>query len=355
MRVSCHRLLFGLALAQGALSLLIWSTWRAPSGDPNEHVHELVFGHALAVIGGFLLTRLPPQQLFGVALVWTVARLAHLFALEPAILRALLSLVASAAIALPAARAFLRGAKRAGSHVFPGLMIGILLAEALFQLGGIGVLPSSGAGAWLGFGFVLLLMAAMGGRLIGAAASGAAQRAGGARIAPAPLLERATIAVLGFAWTARALGLEGVLPAAPLALAALLLAVRLLSWLPGLRKSSGDILALAAGQAWLGIGLLARAAAEMGLPIAISPSAALHLATIGGVGGTTLVMMMRVSAQREGRPMPVRSAPLLAVLIGLAALLRAFAPPGHHVAAALLWALATLIVARSVFQRKRSG
>lgn len=351
MQVPCHRLLFGLALAQGALSLLIWTTGRAPSGDPSEHVHELVFGHALAVIGGFLLTRLPPQKLLWVAVTWAVARLAHLLSLEPAVLRALLSLASSAAIALPAMRAFLRGAKRAESYVFPCLMIGILMAEGLFQLGALGMLPSSAPGAWLGLGLVVLLIVAMGGRLIGAAASGAAQRTGGARIAPTPRLELATIAALGLAFTAEALGVGGAVSATPLSAAALLLGVRLLVWLPGLSRSSGDILALAAGQAWLCIGILARAAAEIGLLTALPASSALHLATVGGIGGTTLVMMMRVSAQREARPMPVRSAPLATVLIGLAALLRAFGAAEHYVAAAVLWTVATLIAAHSVFAR----
>src|SRR5689334_9009492 len=63
-----------------------------------------------------------------------------------------LALASTAAIALPAARIFLRGAMRAGSLVFPGLVLGFLSAELLFQLGDVGLMPSAWPGPWLGLG-----------------------------------------------------------------------------------------------------------------------------------------------------------------------------------------------------------
>lgn len=63
-------------------------------------------------------------------------------------------------------------------------------------------------------------------------------------------------------------------------------------------------------------------------------------------------MAMRASAQREARPIPVRAAPSDAVLTGLAALLRAFAPPETYLTVALVWTLATLVAAQSVFARR---
>jgi uncharacterized protein involved in response to NO len=316
------------------------------------HAHELIFGHALAVIGGFLLTRVSGPALLAIAAAWVAARVAHAVPDPPVLLRAALSVAATAAIALPAARAFLRGAKRAGSMVFPAILLGLVVAEALFQLGETGALPRGPeAGLRLGLGLVVLLIAAMGGRLVGAAASGAAQRSGGARIAPRPWLERALLLLLAAGFAAEALGAPRPLGPGLLGAGGALIGVRLLSWAPGLRRSAGDVLAVAAGQGWLCVGLLAWAAAALGA-VPVAGSAALHLAAIGGIGGTTLVMTMRATAQREARPMPVRAAPAVAGLMGAAALLRGLGPPGLHLAAALLWALATLVAAASVFGRR---
>jgi len=63
-------------------------------------------------------------------------------------------------------------------------------------------------------------------------------------------------------------------------------------------------------------------------------------------------MAMRASAQREARPMPVQAAPGVAGLMALAAALRAFGAPDLYIGSAMLWGLATLVAARSVFTRR---
>ena len=338
---------------QGGLSLLAWGLVALPAdGGALWHAHEMVFGHALAVIGGFLLTRLSGRALAAVVLVWCAARLTYAVPAVPDLLRAVLSVTATAAIVQPAASAFLRTAKRLGSLLFPVLLLGFLVADVVFQCGELGLLlRGAEMGRWLGLGLVILLIAAMGGRLVGAAASGAAQRAGGPRIAPSPMLERALLICVGGGFVAEA---AAVRPAGPVLLAAgaVLIGARLVLWAPGLRLSEGDERALAAGQVWLGIGLLAWAIAAGGL-LPVPETAALHLATIGGIGGTTLVMILRASAQREARPMPARRAATIAGLMGAAALLRAFGPAGPGwVAATLLWALATILAATAAFARR---
>jgi uncharacterized protein involved in response to NO len=165
-------------------------------------------------------------------------------------------------------------------------------------------------------------------------------------------LERALLASLATGFLAEAMDLPPVAPALLLGVGGALIGARLLSWVPGLRRSQGDVLAIAAGQAWFCVGLLARAVAEVGLLPGLPASAALHLATIGGIGGTTLVMTMRVAAQREARPMPIRATPVVAGLMGLAALLRTFGPSELYGAVALLWTVAALLAAWSVFVRR---
>jgi uncharacterized protein involved in response to NO len=342
-----HRLLFGLALGQGVVSILAWVFAGLPLAEGVAwHAHEMIFGQALGVVGGYLLSRLARRPLLLVAFIWLGARAVILAPGVPAEIRAALSILATGAIAIPAALAFLRGAKRAGNLVFPVLLGGFVVADASFQLGLLGMWRwEAEAGVALGLGLVALLIAAMGGRLLSAAASGAAQRAGGARIPPKPGVERALLVLLAAGFAAKASG-GGPMPGAVLlAAGGLLLGARLAAWAPGLRRSAGDILALAAGQAWLGLGLIAWALAAAGA-LPLPERAALHLATIGGIGGTLLVMAMRATAQREGRPMPRRAAPWVACLMGAAAVLRAVASPdwGWPVAA-LLWIAATLVAA----------
>jgi uncharacterized protein involved in response to NO len=344
-----HRLFFSLALLQGALAVLAKGLW------PNlaAHPHEMLLGQALAILADFLLHRPSRAALLAIAACWVAARLAQAVPDTPEALRAALSLAATLAITLPAARGLLRGARQADNLVLPVLLLGLVAAEALFQLGELPVLPQGvEAGRWLALGLITLLVAAMGGRLVGAAASGAAQRAGGTRIAPRRWRDRALLALLASGFAALALAAPASVAALPLGAAAVLLGLRLLSWRRGLQRGTGDLLALAAGQAWLCLGLLTWAAALGGLLPALPASAALHLATVGGLGGTMLVMAMRTSAQREGRPMPTRAAPAVAGLFGLAALLRGFGTPGLHGLAAALWGVATLIAARSVLGQR---
>lgn len=334
-------------MAQGAASVLAWGIAGVPAAPGAAwHAHEMIFGHALAVVGGYLLTRLAAWPLLAIAAAWGAARLIIPMPAATEEVRAALSIAATGAIALPAALAFLRGVKRPGNLVFPMLLGGFVAADALFQLGELGALPWATESAMrLALGLVLMLIAAMGGRLIGAAASGAAQRSGGARIPPRPGLEGALLALLAAGIVAEAFA--ALRPAGPALLAAggMLLLVRVVLWVPGLRQGGADILALAAGQVWLGLGLIVWMVAAMGL-LPVAERGALHLAAIGGIGSTLLVMMMRTAAQREGLPTPRRAAPAVAGLMGAAALVRACGPPDWAwTTAAGLWTAATLVAA----------
>lgn len=344
-----HRLFFGLALAQGTAAIAAWGLfgWTLALGPPG-HAHEMIFGQALAVIGGYLLTRVSPWELRLAALLWVAARLAAIWPETQASGVAILSVAATGAIAVTAMRAFLRGVKRGGNLVFPVVLGGIVLADACFFLGAMGMVPG---GTWpglaMGIGAVVLLIAAMGGRLLSAAASGAAQKAGAARIPPRHGLERALLASLAVGFASQALSAPALVSSVPLIVAGALLCLRLALWAPGLRYAGGDVAALAAGQGWLAAGLLAWAATSVGL--LNSGTAGLHIALIGGIGGTLLVMMMRSAAQREATAMPRRAAPLVAALMAAAALMRGLGAPDWNAAAAWLWLAASVVTAGAMF------
>lgn len=343
-----HRLFFGLALGQGAGAIAAWH-WLGwmPAHGAAGHAHAMIFGQALAVIAGYLLTRVAPWHLRLLALAWVAARLVAMWPAAPAVLLALLSVVATGGIALAAMASFLRGVKRGGNMVFPAVLGAIALADAWFQLGALGVVPGGPwPGLFMGLGAVMLLIAAMGGRLLSAAASGAAQKAGGARIPPPHGVERLILLSLVIGFAGHAVAAPPVIWALPLLLAGVLLCFRVVLWAPGLRLASGDVAALAAGQLWLALGLLGWAAAALGLRVA-GPSA-LHIALIGGIGGTLLVMMMRSTAQREARAMPRRAAPVVMALLGGAALARGLGAPEWNGLAASLWLAASAIAAATV-------
>ena len=133
----------------------------------------MVFGYALGVIAGILLTRTQPRLLLLLAGLWIAGRAGYAAAeLLPDLLRACAPLVATMGIALSAAAGFLRGTKRGGNLVFPGLMPAFPAADLLFQAGDLGLWRGgTAAGTWIGLGAVIMLIAAMGGRVVGAAAA----------------------------------------------------------------------------------------------------------------------------------------------------------------------------------------
>ena len=357
MSLRAHALFFPLAIGQGAAGILLWSLAGVPPPDHAAwHAHEMIFGYSLAVLAGFLLTRLGPRLLLALAAAWLAARIGYAVMEVPALLRAALAILPSLGIPLWAAMTFLQGTKRRGNFVFPVLLAVFPLAELLFQAGELGLWPGgTAAGTWLGLGAILMLIAAMGGRVIGAAVSGAAQRAGGARIPPRLWLERAQLLALAGGFLAQAFGLP--LPAALLlATGGALFLLRLALLLPGLRHSPADILGLVPGQAWLGLGLLGFGASSLSL-LPLSATAVLHLATIGGIGTTTLVMMLRTIAQRDRGAMPALRVPLAAALMGAAAVLRGLglaAPDIAFPAAAVAWAGALLLAALRGAPARRS-
>lgn len=349
MPLRAHALFFPLAIGQGAAGILLWSLAGLPPPDHAAwHAHEMVFGYSLAVLAGFLLTRLGPQFLLALTGAWIAARIGYALVGMPSLLRAILALLPSFGIPLCAAMTFLQGAKRRGNLAFPVLIAVFPLAELLFQAGELGLWQGgTAAGMWLGLGAVLMLIAAMGGRVVGAAVSGAMQRAGGARIPPRLGLERAQLVALAIGMVALADDLP--VPAAVLlAVGGALFLLRLVLLLPGLRHSPADIVGLMLGQAWLGLGLLGFGASTLSL-VPLPPIAVLHLATIGGIGTTTLVMMLRTIAQRDRNAMPALRVLLAAALMTGAALLRTFglaASDLAFLAAALAWTLALLLAVR---------
>jgi hypothetical protein len=181
-----HRLLFPAAAIFAATAVPFWAlrytglVTRVPGNWPAHwHGHEMVFGYALAVVGGYLLTRLSSLGLALTSGAWLLGRLVYLGPELPAWATATAALAYPICLFAIAGTAFLRTAKRGRNAAFGLLLAGFVLAELLVQLTPLGVVQDGASrGLTLGVDLIAMLLFAMGGRIIAAASSGALQRQG---------------------------------------------------------------------------------------------------------------------------------------------------------------------------------
>ncbi|WP_296754944.1 NnrS family protein [Thiobacillus sp.] len=318
-------LLMGLWLAvlQGGLDLGAWrpSVW---------HGHEMLFGFAVAVIAGFLLTAaqnwtgLPMpsgRPLAALFLLWLAGRAGFLVpGLPPGLVAAIdlsfLPLLALA-LALP-----IHKAKQLHNYPFPILLLALTAANALVHLEALGwTRASASLGLHLGTYAVVMIMIVMGGRVIPSFTDNKL----GTRARRWNLIERLLPAASLGVLLAALLAPVSLVTALLAAVVAAAHAVRLAGWYTRKFWAVPLLWILHLGYAWitLGFALLALSAAGMGAA-AVS---ALHAFTAGGIGVLTLGMMARVSLGHTGRllePAPVMT--LAFVAVNLAALIRVLLP-----------------------------
>jgi uncharacterized protein involved in response to NO len=169
------------------------------------------------------------------------------------------------------------------------------------------------------------LLLAMGGRVIAAATSGAIQRKGGHIVGVAqPRAERAAVLALVAMTVLDLLAWLPEIAGALALLAGLVVFLRLIKWRFWTVLDVSDVACLHLGYAWLGIGLLVKAAAQiLGEP---AMPDAIHGIAIGALGTLTVVMMTRTTLQRGRRPLAMPPTTVAAVaLISAAAVLRLLA------------------------------
>ncbi len=346
---AAERLLFPLAALQAALivplslhAMLGGNLAPSALSSPSGHAHELLFGFALAVVGGYLINRIPAGALWLLGAVWLAARLLFLCAPGSAV-AALMNGLFAALIAWYAAPQFLRAAKRWRNRVIGPVLIALSLSAALYHLGGVTAQPLTVHLTLLLFALLMLLM---GGRIIAPAVAGAIERAGGtleARVQPrieATLIVLLLAALLARPWPGGQ-GLAGLL----LLVAALVAAVRLFRWQPWRVRARPDLLCLLVGYGWLvvGTGLLGAAWAGGTLP----PGTAIHGLTVGAMGTLTATVMSRVRlVRRRMDPSREWSTPVITALIAAAAALRVGLPFSEAALwlAAANWSAAWLLV-----------
>ena len=384
--LSAERLFFPAAALFAIAAVPAWLAALAgsiPAPGPHWHAHEMLFGYALAVVAGYLLTRVSRVRLTVLFLAWVAARVSPFVVAHDSPAVIVPNLLFAGLLAWQAALPFLRAAKKPENRVFGALFIAFAAFELLYQLGASGVAEWIAARAavqgcgdcgflrglepvalLLALDLFTLLMLMMGGRAIPPAVAGHFYRRGRfleARVQPA--LERAVI-LLMIATTL----LDPVRAAWPLAglmalATAAVTARRLWRWHLWEVLDEPNLWALGLAYFWLIPGLALKGIAQVSgvLPL----NEALHGITVGGLGTLTLVMMARTHLQRShigisrfgdrieprraghGRPAcEFGDIGVGAVLVGVAALLRIAAPlagAGFHMP--LLWASACAWVA----------
>lgn len=342
--IAAHRTFFPAAALQGAAAMGVWILPPDPLVSAIWHVHELVFGYAVAVIAGFLLTRASGREIILALALWLLARLAWMVPDTPDALRAVLTVAATLGVAGLATRGFLRGIKRGQNAVFPVVLPALAIADAACQAGllsGQAWLARSAAEA--GLFLVVVLIVVMGGRVAGAAFSGLTQRSGGARIPPQPRSERILVAALVLV-AAAVVAEAPVLLAASASIGAVVLGLRIAGWRAAFALAGADLRSLAAAQAFIALGLAGMAAGLAGAPW--PATAPLHLVAVGGIGIATAVMMLRTHAHRDRRPLPGRLIAAATALLAAAAVVRAagyLAPELGYPLAALAWIAALAV------------
>ena len=306
---------FGQITLSTALAPMLW------------HGHEMLFGFAVAVIIGFLLTAgqawtglATPRgpALGGLVALWLAARVAALtapYAIYAALDMALLPLVAALLTRL---------LLRSGNHRnLPLALILLLLALAngAFHLAALGLTAINPLMALhAGLALVVMVLCVMAGRVVPAFTKAATP----GMVLPPPKLERWTMTLTALGLAGWVFAPTGLATAAVLGLAAALHLRRQWAWQPWLTRSRPILWILHAGYAWIAVGLGLLALAQLGL---VSESAGLHALTVGATSGLIIGMITRTARGHTGRSLQAGKAETSAyALVMAAALLRSLLP-----------------------------
>ncbi|WP_210397178.1 NnrS family protein [Motiliproteus sediminis] len=282
------------------------------------HGHEMLFGYAVAVIAGFLLTAvrnwtgqpMPTGWKLGVlVLIWLAGRiLVSLDLGQPDWLTAAIDCAFLPAVMVALAPALIRAGKLR-NMAFLVILAALTGANLLMHQQALGEGKLGAAGLQAGLSLVILVIVVMGGRVIPFFTRN-----------PLPAMEpkiRPWVEFLAIALViATLLGDLFALPPlllAPLALVAgLVQLIRLSGWYDRRIWARPIIWVLHVAYAWIGIGFLLKAAA---LWQWVSPLAPTHAFTVGGIGLITLGMMGRVALGHTGRPLELPKLTVFAIIL----------------------------------------
>ena len=300
----------------------------APTQSPLLwHAHEMLFGFAIAVIVGFLMTAgkswtglaTPRGPALGfLILLWLSARVASLVA--PYAVFAMLDLALLPLVGLIFLRLLIRS-KNWRNVPLALILLLLSLVNLTFHLSATGAIDLAPMNSlYAGLGFIVMIECVMAGRVVPFFTATALS----IKIEPVVWLERSVLAATAVGLALWVAGWHSGLAAFALALASVLNLSRQLRWRPLATLGRPIVWILHFSYLWLSLGLALLAVAQLGW---VTASYGVHALAVGATGGLIIGMMTRTSRGHTGRPLQVDALETAAyLLIMLAAVLRVLLP-----------------------------
>ena len=318
------------------------------------HQHELLYGFLPAIVAGFLLTAVPNwtgrlpvagARLAALFALWLVGRAAvATSALIGAGAAALVDVLFLVALGIVAGREIIAGGNRNNLKVL--VLVSLLaLGNLVFHIEAA-TEGTADYGKRIGIAAAVLLISLIGGRIVPSfTRNWLAKRGPEALPAPFGKFDVATIASSAIALAAWIFAPDSLVTAAACGVAGVLHLIRLARW-RGYRTAGEPLVTiLHVGYLFVPLGFILMAL-SIAFPAAVSPIAAVHAWTAGGIGVMTLAVMTRASLGHTGHELTASRSTLAiyaCVIIGAAARIAAafgIEPEIMLHAAATAWILA---------------
>lgn len=346
-------------LGGALLAVLIVPLWVAmflghtpfvPAVQPLAwHAHEMLFGFAVAIIVGFLLTAgkawtgmgTPRGPWLGaLALLWLAARAAAVAGTSTVYAVLDMALLPSVAAVLVRVLLLSRNYRNLPLAAILGMLA---VANLVFHLSVLGVLQVPlMAPLYAGLALIVLIECVLAGRVVPAFTMNVTP---GLKLVAPAWLERATLGLTALGLAMWVFLPAGVLTLLVLGLASVLHAMRLWGWQPWGTRNRPILWILHAAYGWIAVGLALLALAQIGV---VPVSAGVHALAVGATGGLIIGMITRTARGHTGRQLSVGRAEIAAYgFVMGAAVMRVFMPvlaPSMYafalVATAVLWSAA---------------
>ena len=288
-----------------------WLSW-SPNITLGWHMHEMVFGFAIAVVVGFLFTAVrawtglwTPRglHLAALALLWTAGRITMLTG--PAWLAAVVDMSF-----LPlAAWSMYRVLHRAGNKrnmFLVGLLALLAIANGVFHAAAMQLVPVSAfAPVHAAILLIVMIEAVIGGRVIPMFTDNGVP--GSSKSVVRPSNDKIALAMVAAAVAGWVFGAPGPLMAALALMACVATAIRLAGWKPYRAIRVPLLWILHLSYAWIPIGFLMLGLAALGFGTA---STAFHALAVGSMAGLIIGMITRTTLGHTGRKLATGRAEL---------------------------------------------